>query len=90
MTPSLTVPERAGLIEIRNKPRDGRTQLVFIKETDRRFRQEAIDAHAPDESRIAAAFLPEQMARLLPVLEVLRKFPDADREPSSRCFSRIC
>jgi hypothetical protein len=64
--------------------------LVSISKAVRRFRQEAKDALAPDESRIAAAFPPEQVARMLRVLEMLRKFPDADREPSPRCFGQIC
>jgi DNA-binding MarR family transcriptional regulator len=90
MTRSLTVPKRAGLTEIRNDPREGRSKLVFTMEAVQRFRQEAMNALAPDESRIAAAFPPEQVARMLRVLEILRKFPDADREPSPRCFGQTC
>ena len=51
MTPSLTVPKRAGLIEIRNDPQEGRSKLVFITEAVRRFRQEAMNALVPDEPR---------------------------------------
>lgn len=80
MTHSLTVLEREGLIEIRRNPRDGRSKLVYITEAGRRFRQAAIDAVAPDVARIATAFPPEQVARVLPDLETLRKFLDADRD----------
>ncbi len=80
MTHSLTVLERAGLIEIRRNPEDGRSKLVYITEAGQRFRQETIDAFAPDVARIAAAFPPEQVARVLPDLEMLRKFLDADRD----------
>jgi DNA-binding MarR family transcriptional regulator len=83
MTHSLTVLEREGLIEIRKNPQDGRSKLVFITDAGRKFRAAAIDALAPDITRIAAAFPPEYVARLLPDLEMLRKFLDADRDAPS-------
>jgi DNA-binding MarR family transcriptional regulator len=51
MTPSLTVLERAGLIDIRNNLQEGRSKLVFTMEAVQRFRQEAMNALAPDEPR---------------------------------------
>jgi hypothetical protein len=57
--------------------------LVYITDGGRNFRAEVIDALAPDVARIAAAFPPEFVARLLPDLENLRKFLDADRDPSA-------
>ncbi|MCZ8108482.1 MAG: MarR family winged helix-turn-helix transcriptional regulator [Burkholderiales bacterium] len=83
MTHSLTVLEREGLIEIRKNPQDGRSKLVFITDAGRKFRAEAIDSLAPDIKRIATAFPPEFVARLLPDLEMLRKFLDADRDASA-------
>lgn len=83
MTHSLAVLERAGLIDIRRNPKDGRSKLVYLTEAGRRFRQDAIDALAPDLRRIAAAFPHDQVARVLPDLEVLRKFLDTDRDPST-------
>ena len=80
MTHSLAVLERAGLIEIRRNPEDGRSKLVFITEAGRAFRQETMDAFAPDVARIAAAFPPERVARVLPELEHLRRFLDAGRD----------
>jgi len=44
MTPSLTVPKRAGLIDIRNNLQEGRSKLVFTMEAVQRFRQEAMNA----------------------------------------------
>lgn len=82
MTHSLAVLEQAGLIEIRKNPRDGRSKLVHITDAGRKFRQDAIDALAPDLKRIAAAVPPDHVARLLPDLEVLRKFLDTDRDAS--------
>ncbi|MBV0911101.1 MarR family winged helix-turn-helix transcriptional regulator [Anianabacter salinae] len=80
MTHSLTVLERAGLIEMRKNPQDGRSKLVFITDAGRTFRADAIDAMAPDIARIAAAFPRDVVARLLPDLERLRKVLDADRD----------
>jgi DNA-binding MarR family transcriptional regulator len=80
MTHSLNVLEREGLIETRKNPQDGRSKLVHITVKGRMFRDEVIDALAPDIARIAAAFPPDLVARLLPDLETLRKFLDADRD----------
>jgi DNA-binding MarR family transcriptional regulator len=82
MTHSLAVLERAGLIEIRKNPKDGRSKLVFITDDGRKFREAAIDSIAPDLARIAAALPHDQVERLLPGLEVLRKFLDRDRDVS--------
>jgi DNA-binding MarR family transcriptional regulator len=83
MTHSLAVLEREGLIEIRKNPRDGRSKLVYLTDAGRKFRQKTIDSLAPDVRRIAATFPPDQVARLLPDLEALRKFLDADRNVSA-------
>ena len=83
MTHSLAVLEQAGLIEIRKNPGDGRSKLVHITDAGRKFQQDAIDALAPDLKRIAAAVPPDHVARLLPDLEVLRKFLDKDRDAST-------
>ncbi len=80
MTHSLSVLESAALIEFRPNPKDGRSKLVYITEAGRAFRQSSIEALAPDIARIAAAIPPERAAMLLPDLEALRKFLDADRE----------
>jgi len=82
MTHSLSVLEHAGLIEVRKNPKDGRSKLVHITDTGRKFRQDAIDSLAPDLTRVAAALPPERVALLLPDLEVLRKFLDSDRDAS--------
>jgi DNA-binding MarR family transcriptional regulator len=79
MTHSLTVLEREGLIEIRKNQQDGRSKLVYITDAGRKFRMDVIDALAPEMARIAAAFPPEFVARLLPDLERFRQFLDADR-----------
>lgn len=80
MTHSLTVLEREGMIEIRKNPQDGRSKLVYITDKGRVLRDDVIGALAPDIARIAAAFPPDVVARVLPDLETLRKFLDADRD----------
>ena len=83
MTHSLAVLERAGLIEIRKNPKDGRSKLVCITDAGRKFRLDAIGSVAPDIARVAAAFPADNVARVLPDLEMLRKFLDADRDASA-------
>lgn len=80
MTHSLAVLEREGLIALRPNPQDGRSKLVYLTDAGRVFRDDVIAAFAPDVARIAAAFPPELVARLLPDLERLRKVLDADRD----------
>ena len=80
MTHSLAVLEREGLIALRPNPEDGRSKLVYLTDAGRVFRDDVIAAFAPDVARIAAAFPPELVARLLPDLERLRKVLDADRD----------
>lgn len=72
--------EREGLIALRPNPQDGRSKLVYLTDAGRVFRDDVIAAFAPDVARIAAAFPPELVARLLPDLERLRKVLDADRD----------
>jgi DNA-binding MarR family transcriptional regulator len=80
MTHSLAVLGRAGLIEFRPNPKDGRSKLVHITPAGRKFRDEAIASLAPDFQRLAHAVPPQQVARLLPDLEALRQFLDRDRD----------
>ena len=82
MTHSLAVLEREGLIQMRSNPKDGRSKLVYITAAGRKFRQDAINSLGPDLTRIAAAFPPDLVERLLPDLEMLRKFLDKDRDAS--------
>jgi DNA-binding MarR family transcriptional regulator len=80
MAHSLSVLESAHLIEFRPNPKDGRSKLVYITEAGRAFRQSAIESLTPDIARIAATIPSERAAELLPGLEALRKFLDADRD----------
>lgn len=84
MTHTLAVLDRAGLIEFRSNPQDGRSKLVHITASGRSFLDRTLAALGPDFTRIAAAFPPERVARLLPDLEHLRKFLDRDRDAQPR------
>ncbi len=79
MTHSIAVLEEAGLVTLLPNPDDGRSKLVFITEAGRKFREEAILGLAPDIARIAATIPAERAEALLPALEELRRFLDADR-----------
>ncbi len=79
MTHSLAVLERAGLIALQANPEDGRSKLVHITAAGRAFRQSTIEALAPDLGRIATYMPPDQAAKMLPDLESLRQFLDAER-----------
>ena len=63
-------------------PEDGRSKLVHITDAGRAFRQSTIEALAPDLGRIATYMPPDQAAKMLPDLESLRQFLDAERPPA--------
>jgi DNA-binding MarR family transcriptional regulator len=81
MTHSLAVLERAGLIEIRPNARDGRSKCVFLTETGRGFRLQAIADLMPDMHAIAAAYPVDRLAEVLPILTGLREVMDRMRDP---------
>ncbi len=80
MTHSLAILQGAGLIEFRANPKDARSKLVYITPQGRAFRDQTIGGLAPDIMRLVAAIPPDIVERLLPDLEAVRKFLDADRD----------
>ncbi len=76
MTHTLALLERHGLIKVAANPADGRSKCVWITDTGRAFRADAIAALGPD----VAAFPVDQIAPLLPALTALRIFMDARRD----------
>lgn len=84
MTHTLGILERAGLVETRPNPADGRSKCVFLTPAGRTFREEAIAALAPDLARVAAAVSPERIRAILPVLEDIRRVLDAARDEPDR------
>lgn len=80
MTHSLAVLQGAGLIEFRTNPKDARSKLVYVTPAGRAFRDAAIGGLAPSFLRMTQAIPLDMIDRLLPDLEAVRKFLDADRD----------
>jgi DNA-binding MarR family transcriptional regulator len=80
MTHTLLALERAALVEVRPNPRDGRSKLVWITGRGQDFREAAISAIKPDLARIAASVPVDRVSAVLPALEEVRRFLDADRD----------
>lgn len=84
MTHTLGILERAGFVETRPNPADGRSKCVFLTPAGRAFREDSIAALAPDLARVAAAVSPERIRAILPVLEDIRRVLDAARDEPER------
>jgi DNA-binding MarR family transcriptional regulator len=80
MTHSLAKLAKAGLIELRPNPKDGRSKYVFITPAGFEFRQKAIVALMPDIEKISLSIKPDQIASLLPMLEDIRRHLDHARD----------
>jgi DNA-binding MarR family transcriptional regulator len=72
MTSTLARMESAGLVVIRDDPRDGRRKLVSITETGREMREECILALATMTPIMEAVITNAEMQELLPKLRTLR------------------
>jgi DNA-binding MarR family transcriptional regulator len=80
MTHTLSGLEKAGLVEMRPNPEDGRSKQVWLTEAGRRFRADAIAALAPYLARIAGVIAPARVAEALPLLTELREYLDRARD----------
>ena len=80
MTHTLAGLEKHGFIRFEANPGDGRSKQVWITDAGRMFREAAIGALGPDIAEIAAAIPEDRVAALLPELEAIRKFLDANRD----------
>lgn len=80
MTHTLAGLDKAGFIETRPNPSDGRSKLVHLTEAGRRFRTEAIAALAPDIVDLAQIFPSDRVAAALPHLTALREILDRRRD----------
>lgn len=81
MTHTLAGLEKRGLIEMRPNPEDGRSKQVWLTDGGRALRAQIIAGLAPDFMRLAQGFDGDRLAEILPVLQDLRMFLDADRDP---------
>lgn len=80
LTNTLAGLEKRGLIEMRPNPEDGRSKLVWLTERGRQFRGEAIGLLAGDIIGLAQDIDIEDVERLLPLLEKIRKVMDRARD----------
>jgi DNA-binding MarR family transcriptional regulator len=80
MTHTLTGLAKAGLVEMRPNPRDGRSKQVWLTEAGRAFREAAIAALQPDIAALARRYPPDRAAAMLPHLAELRRIMDAMRD----------
>jgi DNA-binding MarR family transcriptional regulator len=80
MTHTLAGLEKAGLVELRPNPGDGRSKCVFLTEAGRAFRNEASDRIAPDLQSIAQDISPERVAAAMPLLAEIRTWLDRERD----------
>ena len=80
MTHTLAILAKAGLVELRDNPDDGRSKCVWITEAGKAFRRNAIDNLAPDITRLVAKIPAGHIETLLPLLTELRCILDTDRD----------
>jgi DNA-binding MarR family transcriptional regulator len=80
MTHTLMALTKAGFVDIRPNPQDGRSKCVFITPQGQSFRVAAIEAVLPDLARIASSIPVEQIMAALPILEELRRHMDQARD----------
>ncbi|WP_136659892.1 MarR family transcriptional regulator [Nitratireductor sp. XY-223] len=80
MTHTLSVLEKHRLIEMRPNPQDGRSKCVWLTESGRAFREDAIARMGPDMVDLAAHYSPEFVGEIVPKLGEIRKFLDARRD----------
>ena len=79
MTHTLAGLEKAGLVEMRPNPRDGRSKRVWLTDAGREFRDDAISALDPEMAALAAAVPAERLQSILPALQEIRVYLDEAR-----------
>jgi DNA-binding MarR family transcriptional regulator len=79
MTHSLASLEKRGLITMKPNLEDGRSKCVWLTQTGRAFRDQAITNLAEDLMRIAPKLDIEEVMGLLPTLAKVRSVLDEDR-----------
>ncbi len=80
LTNTLATLERHGLVEMRPNPDDGRSKRVWLTDAGRCLREETIHALIPEFARLAKGLDTDRLIGMLPALQDLRKFMDADRD----------
>ncbi|QDG77894.1 MarR family winged helix-turn-helix transcriptional regulator [Labrenzia sp. PHM005] len=67
-------------VDIRPNPKDGRSKTVWLTETGKNFREDAIRSIDPDMAALKDAIPEERIAEILPLLAEVRAFMDAYRD----------
>ena len=80
MTHTLQGLEAMGYVQIAPNPADRRSKCVWLTESGRAFRDDAIGRLMPDLERMAGAIGPERVAAILPELEAIRAYLDENRD----------
>lgn len=80
MTHTLSGLVKAGLIEMRPNPRDGRSKRAWLTAKGQAFRDDAIASLMPDVSKMAIDFPSDRIAGLIPQLAALREYLDTSRD----------
>lgn len=79
MTAILGKLERKGYVEIVGSAEDRRKKIVSITKNGREARQRGVEAMAPLAEILMAGQDVEALAKILPTLQALREFLDAER-----------
>ena len=80
MTHTLAGLDKRGLIEMRPNPKDARSKEVWLTEPGRLLREETIAKLGPAFLPLLEVVSPDRMAQVLPILQEVRKFLDAERD----------
>lgn len=79
MTSTLQKLERKGFVRIEADAADGRSKRVFLSRAGRAAHAAALTALEPEQKQLAAVLPEAEIANILPALEALRIWLDANR-----------
>jgi len=79
MTHTLAGLLEHGFVEMRPNPEDGRSKTVWLTQSGRTFREEAIRSIDPDIEMLQTAISADRIGEVLPVLAEIRAFMDSAR-----------
>ena len=79
MTAILSNLERKGYVDIVGSEKDRRRKFVSITESGRQARHRGVQAMAPFAETLIANQDIAQLAKIVPILQALREFLDAER-----------
>ncbi len=89
MTHTLAKLDLCGLIRMEPNPKDARSKRVWLTEAGRAFREEAISHLGPDLAAMSETVDEKSVAEILPVLEAVRRYLDAERDRPAAASRRL-